>query len=184
VALGLARSYQLTRVFGRLSVRDNLALALQAREGVAASLGVWRPARREAARHAAAEALAERLGLDATDATPAARLSHGQQRRLDLALALACQPRVLLLDEPLAGLGPEESASMAALLTELGAAAAVLLVEHDMDTVFRIADQVSALVGGRVIASGSPALIRAHPEVQRAYLGDDAGPAAAAGAEP
>jgi branched-chain amino acid transport system ATP-binding protein len=168
---GLARSYQVTNLFLRLSVLDNLALAVQARSG--SSLRFWRPARSESARYAEAARVAERVGLGARLATSAAALAHGEQRALELGLALATRPRLLLLDEPMAGMGPEESARMVELIESLRTEYTVLLVEHDMDAVFRLATRISTLVAGRVIASGAPGYIRTHPEVRRAYLGEE-----------
>jgi branched-chain amino acid transport system ATP-binding protein len=171
VLRGLARSYQITTVFKRLSVHDNLALAVQARQPH--PLAFWRPARRDAARYEAAAALAARVGLRDHLAQPAGALSHGAQRQLEVGLALATRPRLLLLDEPMAGMGAEESERMVGLLASLRAEVTILLVEHDMDAVFRLADTISTLVAGRVIASGAPAAIRDHAEVRRAYLGDE-----------
>ena len=171
VRRGLVRSYQITSVFPRLSVRDNLALAVQSRSG--SSLQFWRPARAEPARDAAAAAVAERVGLETRLDHIAGALSHGEQRQLEVGLALAVQPRLLLLDEPLAGMGAEESERMVALLQGLRGQHTMLLVEHDMEAVFRLADRISTLVSGRIIASGTPAEIQAHPEVRRAYLGDE-----------
>ncbi|UST56161.1 ABC transporter ATP-binding protein (plasmid) [Comamonadaceae bacterium OTU4NAUVB1] len=167
---GLARSYQITSVFRRLSVRDNLALAVQARQG--SSLRFWRPARAETARYAEADAVAARVGLGGRERAIAGALAHGEQRQLEVGLALATSPRLLLLDEPMAGMGPDESERMLALLESLRGTTTMLLVEHDMDAVFRLADRISVLVSGRVIAEGAPAHIRAHPAVRRAYLGD------------
>ena len=166
---GLVRSYQITSVFKRLPVLDNIALALQSREKV----GFWRPARADRARYEAAAAVAERVGLGAQLQRPAGALSHGEQRQLEVGLALALQPQLLLLDEPMAGMGPHEAERMVALLQSLRGGTTLLLVEHDMDAVFRLADRISTLVFGRVIASGTPAEIREHPEVRRAYLGDE-----------
>jgi branched-chain amino acid transport system ATP-binding protein len=168
---GLARSYQITNLFLRLSVLDNLALAVQARSG--SSLRFWRPARSESARYEQAARVAERVGLGARLASTAAALAHGEQRALELGLALATRPRLLLLDEPMAGMGPEESARMVELIESLRTEYTVLLVEHDMDAVFRLATRISTLVAGRVIASGAPGYIRTHPEVRRAYLGEE-----------
>ena len=167
---GLARSYQITSVFRRLSVRDNLALAVQARQG--SSLRFWRPARAETARYAEADAVAARVGLGGRERAIAGALAHGEQRQLEVGLALATSPRLLLLDEPMAGMGPDESERMLALLESLRGTTTMLLVEHDMDAVFRLADRISVLVSGHVIAEGAPAHIRAHPAVRRAYLGD------------
>jgi branched-chain amino acid transport system ATP-binding protein len=171
VRAGLARSYQVTNVFDRLPVRDNLALAVQARTGT--SLRFWRAARDEGERFAAADAVAARVGLADKLDRIAGELSHGEQRQLEVGLALATAPRLLLLDEPMAGMGPDETARMMAVLLGLRGEVAILLVEHDMDVVFRLADRISTLVSGRVVASGTPDEIRAHPEVRRAYLGDE-----------
>ena len=172
VHLGLVRSYQITSVFKRLSVEDNLALAVQSKSG--SSLRFWQPARRDHARYSAAAAVAERVGLGPQLQRLAGNLSHGEQRQLEVGLALALQPRLLLLDEPMAGMGPDESERMVALLQSLRSETTMLLVEHDMDAVFRLADRISTLVFGRVIATGTPDEIREHPDVRRAYLGDDA----------
>ncbi|GAB4218386.1 MAG: ABC transporter ATP-binding protein [Rhodoferax sp.] len=170
VALGLVRSFQITQVFARLSVLDNLALAVLGHQRQ--PLWPWRRARADAARFAQARAVAERVGLGAHVDHLAGALSHGAKRQLELGLALAMRPKLLLLDEPMAGLGAHESEAMVALLHSLRGETTLLLVEHDMDAVFRLADRVSVLVYGQVLASDLPAAIRAHPEVQRAYLGD------------
>ncbi|QPF74611.1 ABC transporter ATP-binding protein [Roseateles sp. DAIF2] len=172
VQAGLVRSYQITSIFKRFSVLDNLALALQARRPERPSW--WRAALRDEAVYAQAEALLVRIGLGAQADREAGGLAHGEQRQLEVGLALAAQPRLLLLDEPMAGMGPDESERMVALLQDLKAQGlTLLLVEHDMDAVFRLADRISTLVFGRVIASGAPDEIRAHPEVKKAYLGDE-----------
>ncbi len=175
VRLGLARSYQVTTIFGAFSVLDNIALAIQARSG--SSMSFWRPVAREQALYEEAAAIVGRIGLAGRESVPAAHLAHGEQRTLEVGLALATRPRLLLLDEPMAGMGPEESARMLALVQGLRRSdprLAVLLIEHDMDTVFRLADRVSVLVSGRVVASGTPAEIRADAEVRKAYLGEEA----------
>ncbi len=171
VLRGLARSYQITSIFGRLSVLDNLALAVQARQG--SSMRFWQAARAERARYEEAAAVAARVGLGAQLQSLAGALAHGEQRQLEVGLALATAPRLLLLDEPMAGMGPDESERMVALLQSLRGSTTLLLVEHDMDAVFRLADRISVLVFGRVIACGAPAEIRNHPDVRRAYLGDE-----------
>ncbi|MCX7660731.1 MULTISPECIES: ABC transporter ATP-binding protein [Caldimonas] len=171
VLRGLVRSYQITSIFKRLSVLDNLALAIQARQG--SSLQFWRPARQERARYEEAADIAQRVGLGARLDALGAALAHGEQRQLELGLAVATRPKLLLLDEPMAGMGPEESERMVGLLQNLRRELTMLLVEHDMDAVFRLADRISTLVAGRIIASGSPQAIREHPEVKRAYLGDE-----------
>ena len=171
VARGLARSYQITNVFKRFSALDGVALAVQARSG--SSLRFWQPVQRERALFDQAAAVLDRVGLGARKDTPAAELAHGEQRQLEVALALATNPRLLLLDEPMAGQGPDESARMIELLGQLKGSVTLLLVEHDMDAVFRLADTISVLVYGRLIASGPPAAIRANEEVRRAYLGEE-----------
>ncbi|HEX2011383.1 MAG TPA: ABC transporter ATP-binding protein [Roseateles sp.] len=172
VQAGLVRSYQITSIFKRFSVLDNLALAVQARRPGRPSW--WRAAVADAGAYAEAEALLARIGLEAQAGREAGGLAHGEQRQLEVGLALAAKPRLLLLDEPMAGMGPDESERMVALLQGLKAQGlTLLLVEHDMDAVFRLADRISTLVFGRVIASGAPDEIRAHPEVKRAYLGDE-----------
>jgi branched-chain amino acid transport system ATP-binding protein len=168
---GLARTYQITSIFRRLSVLDNLALAVQARSG--SSLHLWARARKERERYEEAAAIAQRVGLGSRLDSLAGALAHGEQRQLEVGLALATRPKLLLLDEPMAGMGPEESEQMVQLLQSLRGEQTLLLVEHDMDAVFRLADRISALVSGRIIASGSPQDIREHPEVKRAYLGDE-----------
>ena len=171
VAHGLARSFQITSIFQRLSVLDNIALAVQAHAGH--SLNFWRPARRDAERYALAFDVAQRVGLGLQIHQLAGALSHGEQRQLEVGLALATRPKLLLLDEPMAGMGPDESERMLSLLQRLRLDTTLLLVEHDMNAVFRLADRISTLVAGRVIACGTPDDIRRHPEVRRAYLGDD-----------
>jgi branched-chain amino acid transport system ATP-binding protein len=171
VAHGLARSFQITSIFHRLSVLDNLALAVQAHAGH--SLNFWRPARRDAERYAQAFEVAQRVGLGLQVHRLGGALSHGEQRQLEVGLALATRPKLLLLDEPMAGMGPDESERMLNLLQSLRGETTLLLVEHDMNAVFRLADRISTLVSGRVIACGTPEEIRQHPEVRLAYLGDD-----------
>jgi branched-chain amino acid transport system ATP-binding protein len=169
--MGLVRSYQITSVFARLPVLDNLALAVQAHTG--GSWRFWASARRDVERHTQAAEVAERVGLGHALHTPAGALSHGEQRQLEVGLALALRPKLLLLDEPLAGMGPEEGDRMVELLAHLRGEATLLLVEHDMDAVFRLADRISVLVSGRIIATGTPEGIRSDPQVQRAYLGEE-----------
>jgi branched-chain amino acid transport system ATP-binding protein len=171
VRAGLTRSYQITSIFERLTVVDNLALAVQARSG--SSFSFWRPVSAEAVLFDEARAIAGEIGLAGRETAVAMTLAHGEQRALEVGLALATRPRLVLLDEPMAGMGPEESENMIELLKRIRARVTVLLVEHDMDAVFRLADRISVLVSGRVIASGSPATIRADPEVRKAYLGED-----------
>ncbi|MFM9967334.1 MAG: ABC transporter ATP-binding protein [Burkholderiales bacterium] len=170
VRAGLARSFQVTSIFVRRSVMENLSLAVQARSG--SSLSFWRPMHTESAMFAEARVLAGDVGLASRVNEIAGELAHGEQRQLEVGLALATRPRLLLLDEPMAGLGPDESERMIALMQGLRSRIAILLVEHDMDAVFRLADRISVLVSGRLIATGSPDEIREHSEVRRAYLGD------------
>ncbi len=171
VKAGLARSYQITSIFKRFSVLDNLALAVQARSG--SSFSFWRPVAAEAALFEEARAIAAGVGLSEKASSLAGTLAHGEQRALEVGLALATHPKLVLLDEPMAGMGPEESARMISLIGRVRAKVTVLLVEHDMDAVFRLADRITVMVNGRVIATGSPEEIRADTEVRRAYLGDE-----------
>lgn len=172
VKAGLARSHQITSIFRSFTVLENLALAVQAREGT--SFAFWRPVAAETALFDEARAVAAEVGLDGKETRPASALSHGEQRALEIGLALATRPRMVLLDEPLAGMGPEESQRMVDLIGKLRPRLTVLLVEHDMDAVFRLADRISVLVNGRVIATDAPAAIRGNPQVRAAYLGEEA----------
>jgi branched-chain amino acid transport system ATP-binding protein len=169
-ALGLARSFQITSLFLDLSVLDNVALAVQARAGH--SFHFWRNARREPELRDPACAALARVGLSARAGLPASALSHGEHRQLELAMAIASKPRMLLLDEPMAGLGPEESARMVSMLRDLKKELTILLVEHDMEAVFALADRITVLVYGRVIASDNPEEIRKNAQVRDAYLGE------------
>ncbi len=171
VARGLARSYQITSIFKRFSVLDNLALAVQARSG--SSFSFWRPVAAESALFDEARVIAKEIGLEKREEALAGKLAHGEQRALEVGLALATRPKLVLLDEPMAGMGPEESQRIIALIARIRAQVTVLLIEHDMDAVFRLAERITVLVNGRVIASGRPDEIRTHPEVRRAYLGDE-----------
>ena len=170
-ALGLGRSFQITSVFREFTALQNVALAVQAHDGH--SFRFWRKAGTDKALIEPARAMLERLGLAERAAVPAALLSHGEQRQLELAMALATKPRVLLLDEPMAGMGAADSESMTRLLATLKNEAALLLVEHDMDAVFALADRITVMTYGRVIATGTPAEIRANQAVRDAYLGTD-----------
>ncbi len=168
--LGLARSFQITSLFPNFTALDNVALAVQAHAGH--SFHFWDDARRDPRlREPAADALAA-VGLAARAGTRVDRLSHGEHRQLEIAVALASKPRLLLLDEPMAGLGPDETARMTALLRKLKTTVTILLIEHDMETVFALADRITVLVYGRVIASGDPAAIRSDQAVREAYLGE------------
>jgi branched-chain amino acid transport system ATP-binding protein len=169
--LGFARSFQITSVFHHFTVRDNVALAVQARSG--SSFRFWNPVAEEKSLYAAATEILQQVGLEARADWMAGMLSHGEHRQLELALALATRPQLLLLDEPTAGMGPEESARMVALVERLKPVYTILLVEHDMDAVFRLADRISVMLSGRVIATGSVEEIRANQQVRTAYLGDE-----------
>jgi branched-chain amino acid transport system ATP-binding protein len=169
-SLGLARSFQITSLLPDFTAADNVALAAQAHDGH--SFYFWANARKEKHLREAALAALARVGLERRADVVVSRLSHGEQRELELAVALATRPQLLLLDEPMAGLGSTESARMVKLLQELRREVTIVLVEHDMDAVFALADRISVLVYGRVIASGLPAEIRSNDEVKRAYLGD------------
>jgi branched-chain amino acid transport system ATP-binding protein len=169
-ALGLARSFQITSLLLDFTAADNVALAAQAHEGH--SFRFFADARKEARLREAAHAALGRVGLNHRGDVLVSKLSHGEQRQLELAVALASRPQLLLLDEPMAGLGATESARMVTLLADLRREVAIVLVEHDMEAVFALADRISVLVYGRVIASGAPDAIRQNDEVKRAYLGD------------
>ena len=178
VRAGLARSFQITSIFRRLSVLDNLALAVQARSG--SSFSFWKPVEGERALFDEARSILKVIHLQDREHSVASTLAHGEQRALEVGLALATAPKLVLLDEPMAGLGAEESRRMVELIERLSERLTVLLVEHDMDAVFRLADRISVLVSGRIIASGAPAEIRANEEVRKAYLGDELGDEGAA----
>jgi branched-chain amino acid transport system ATP-binding protein len=167
---GLVRSYQITSVFPHLSVQDNLALAILATQR--SSLGFWRRAITDRARFSQADAMAERIGLSDHRMQAAGALSHGAQRQLEVGLVLCTNPKLMLLDEPMAGMGPDESQRMLELLKSLRGSTTIVLVEHDMDAVFRLADTISVLVSGRVVASGNADQIKNDVAVQHAYLGD------------
>jgi branched-chain amino acid transport system ATP-binding protein len=169
-ALGLARSFQITSLLPDFTAADNVALAAQAHDGH--SFHFWGNARKEKHLRDAARSALTRVGLDHRADVVVSRLSHGEQRELELAVALATRPQLLLLDEPMAGLGATESTRMVKLLQELRREVTIVLVEHDMEAVFALADRISVLVYGRVIASGNSAEIRGNEEVKRAYLGD------------
>ncbi|MBF8305751.1 MAG: transporter ATP-binding protein, partial [Acidobacteria bacterium] len=169
---GFARSFQITSVFPEFSALENVALAVQAHAGH--SFRFWRPARRDAALTEPASRVLDEVGLSERKNIIAANLAHGEQRQLEVAMALATRPRLLLLDEPMAGMGIEESQRMIALLSSLKRRLTIVLVEHDMDAVFRLADRISVLVYGRIIATDSPEKIKMNQEVRTAYLGEDA----------
>jgi branched-chain amino acid transport system ATP-binding protein len=168
--LGLGRSYQRNTIFPHFTVAENCRLAAQAKRQ--RPWAIWESAAGCADAVPRARAALERAGLGDDADRPAGSLPHGRKRQLEIALCLATQPRVLLLDEPLAGMGAEETERMLELLALLKPDHAILLVEHDMDAVFRIADRITVMVNGSAIASDTPANVRANPDVQRAYLGE------------
>jgi len=169
--LGLARSFQITSLFPDFTALDNVALAVQAHAGH--SFRFWKAARREPELREAARAALERVGILDRAGIPVSRLSHGEHRQIEIAMALGTAPRLLLLDEPMAGLGPNESARMLALLRELKREYTIVLIEHDMEAVFALADRISVLVYGRLIATGAPEAIRENAQVRQAYLGEN-----------
>jgi branched-chain amino acid transport system ATP-binding protein len=168
---GLARSFQITSVYREFSALDNVALAVQAHAGH--SFRFWRAARAENALRDPARAILNEVGLGGRAEVIAANLAHGEQRQLEIAMVLATRPRLLLLDEPVAGMGADESQRMVQFLGTLKGRQTIVLVEHDMDAVFTLADRISVLVYGRIIATGTPEEIRANREVRAAYLGEE-----------
>lgn len=169
--LGLGRSFQVSAVIAEFTVLQNIMLALLGREGqIYHFFKRWT---RYQPLMAEARALAQTVGMAARVKIAAAELSHGERRRLELAMALSLKPKVLLLDEPMAGMGSEGAEEMTELLAKIKQEAPIFLVEHDMDAVFALADRISVLVYGRVIATGTVAEIRNHPQVREAYLGEE-----------
>ena len=168
---GFARSFQITSIYPEFSALENVMLAVQAHAGH--SFRFWRPARTERALREPARGILEEVGLGARADVLAANLAHGEQRQLEIATVLATRPRLMLLDEPVAGMGADETQRMIAFLGGLKGRRTIVLVEHDMDAVFSLADRVSVLVYGRIIATGAPEAIRANAEVRRAYLGEE-----------
>jgi branched-chain amino acid transport system ATP-binding protein len=168
--LGLARSFQVTTLFSDFTAIDNVALSVQAHAGH--SFRFWRDARRETDLREPARTALVRVGLGERAGTLVADLSHGERRQLEIAMALAARPRMLLLDEPMAGMGLDESARLVDILRTLKGNITVMLIEHDIDAVFALADRISVLVYGRIIASGEPSAIRADVAVREAYLGE------------
>lgn len=172
VSAGLSRSYQITNIFSQLTVFENLLLAVQAHAG--SSFRFWRARAKDLTLAEAASSLAKECAIDPSLwSLPAGILPHGEQRKVEFALALAARPAVLLLDEPMAGMGPEETHRLTELIDSMRGQIAMLLVEHDMQAVFRLADRISVLVYGRIIATGTPEEIRANAAVRSAYLGDE-----------
>ncbi len=169
--LGLARPFQITSIFKNFTVRDNVAMAVQSHAGH--SFKFWRPARSDPRLTEPARQLLDRIGLGDRAHIHAGNLAHGEQRQLEIAMALAAEPKMLLLDEPMAGMGGEDSERMVRFLKTLKGHHTLLLIEHDMDAVFALADRITVLVYGQVIATGTPEEIRANDEVRQAYLGED-----------
>ena len=170
-ALGLARSFQITNIFLDMSTWDNVALAVQAHAGH--SFHFWKDARKDPVLREPALVFLQQVGLVERADIVAGQLSHGEHRQLEIAMALATRPKMLLLDEPMAGMGPEESKAMVKILQGLKRKLTILLIEHDMDVVFTLADQITVMVYGRGIATDVPEAIRKNPEVQAAYLGEE-----------
>jgi len=169
--LGLARSFQITSIFLSFTAEDNVAMAIQAHDGH--SFRFWKPARTDAKLRRPAREILEKVGLAHRADSVAANLSHGEQRQLELAMALATHPSILLLDEPMAGMGLEDSSQMIDLIKSLKGDVAILMVEHDMDAVFALADRITVMVYGKAVATGTPEKIHTDPSVRRAYLGED-----------
>jgi branched-chain amino acid transport system ATP-binding protein len=168
--LGLARSFQITSVFRNFTTLDNVALAIQAHQGH--SFQFWKPAREDERLRVPAMEILEQVGLADRADIVAGNLAHGEQRQLEIAMALATKPKLLLLDEPMAGMGAEDSERMTEFLVRLKGRYTMLLIEHDMDAVFRLADRITVLVYGHPIATGTPDEIRANEDVRKAYLGE------------
>ncbi len=172
--LGLARSFQITSIFHAFTALQNVALAVQAHDGH--SFRFWRPAASDPSLTEPAMAALKLVGLEARAHVPANALSHGEHRQLELAMALATKPKLLLLDEPMAGMGPEDTQRMVQMLLKLKGSVSILLIEHDMEAVFALADRITVLVYGRGIATGTPDEIRRNEQVREAYLGAEAQP--------
>jgi len=172
VAAGLVRSFQITSIFPQFSALTNVAMAVQARAGH--SFRFWTAAGTDPHLVGPAMALLDQVGLGGLADTPAGEMAYGEQRQLEIAMALATRPRLLLLDEPLAGMGREDALAIIELLRGLRGTYTILLIEHDMEAVFSLADTITVLVYGKAIATGRPDEIRANPDVQQAYLGEEA----------
>ena len=170
--LGLARSYQITAVFEPLTVKQNLSLAIQAHTGH--SFRFWKKVDDDPLIRKAVGPAIARVGLEERAEAPAANLSHGEKRQLEVGMALAGRPKMLVLDEPYAGMGPGGAVELTKLIQRLKTEVTILLVEHDMGAVFSLADRITVLVYGQAIASGTPDEIRTNPAVREAYLGDEA----------
>jgi len=170
--LGMARSYQITSVFPQLSVEENLLLAIQAHHGH--SFRFWRRAASDPRLRTALQPAMEQVGLADRARVQAGTLSHGEKKQLEVGMALASKPRLLLLDEPMAGMGPGGTVELSKLILNLKQTMTILLVEHDMDAIFALADRITVLVYGEIVATGTPLQIRNDPVVRKAYLGDEA----------
>ena len=170
--LGLARSFQITSVFQDMTLLENVMLAIQAHDGH--SFRFWSPAGTDSSLTGPAHEMLKAVGLEEKANLTATTVSHGEHRQLEIAMALATEPTLLLLDEPMAGMGPEESQRMVEILQGLKGGKTMLLIEHDMDAVFALADRISVLVYGKIIATGTPDEIRSNEDVRRAYLGEEA----------
>jgi branched-chain amino acid transport system ATP-binding protein len=168
---GLARSFQITSIYPEFTVLQNVAIAVQAHSGH--SFRFWTPVHEDESLRGPARGVLDSVGLGGKADVLAANLAHGEQRQLEMAMVLATRPRLMLLDEPMAGMGADESQRMIELLLGLKKKQTIVLVEHDMDAVFRLADRISVLVYGRIIATGTPQEIRANAEVRAAYLGEE-----------
>ena len=169
--MGLARSFQITAVFEHLTIAENLALSVQAHMGH--SYRFWARADRDPRLTRPTLVALKLVGLEERASAPASSLSHGEKRQLEVGMALAGQPKLLLLDEPMAGMGPGGTIEMSNLIREMKGEITILLVEHDMDVVFSLADRVTVLVYGEAVATGTPEQIRANPLVRQAYLGGE-----------
>ena len=169
--LGLGRSYQISQIAREFTALENVMLAVQSQKRT--GFQFWRAVAQDRGVTQPAHAALERVGLSARAHTLAANLAHGEHRQLELAMTLALKPKVLLLDEPMAGMSPAESADMVRLITQLKPDYGILLVEHDMPAVFELADRISVLVYGKIIATGTPASIQNDPAVRAAYLGEE-----------
>ena len=168
--LGMARSFQITNIVGNMNVKENVMLAIQARSGH--SYRLWRGVRNDDSLTGPADEMLRQVGLLDQAQLPATALSHGQHRQLEIAIAMATRPKLLLLDEPMAGMGGEEAVRMLELFQKIKGTTGILLIEHDMDVVFALADRISVMVNGAIIASDSPDAIRRNGDVRAAYLGE------------
>jgi branched-chain amino acid transport system ATP-binding protein len=169
--LGMARSFQITSVIDNMSVIENVMLSVQAQSGH--SFRFWQPVSAQQELTETSHEILVNVGLQSRSLHRTTELSHGERRQLEVAMALAMRPKLLLLDEPMAGMGSDESIKMIDFISSIKGGAGILLIEHDMDAVFKLADRISVLVEGNIIASGSPEQIRDDKQVRRAYLGDE-----------